>query len=76
MYLKKSLVCLCCIITLLPRIKFARRAPTLTWTLVKSTIRRILQLSRVVKFYLEKSVHGGFGLQCVHIYKHNGDRDR
>lgn len=30
----------------------------------------------VVKFYLEKSVHGGFDLQCVHIYKHFGDTDR
>lgn len=27
----------------------------------------ILQLVEVVKFYFEKSVHGGFGLQCVHI---------
>lgn len=37
-----------------------------------SAHKRILQLSKVVKFYLEKSVHGGFGLQCVHIYKRNG----
>lgn len=45
-------------------------------TVAKRTIRTILPHNGVVKFYLEKSVHGGFGLQCVHIYKHNGDTDR
>jgi len=42
----------------------------------RSAVRSILQHGRVVKFYLEKSVHGGFCLQCVHVYKHNRDKDR
>lgn len=31
-------------------------------------VRKEVHFTTFVKFYLDKSVHGDLGLQCVHIY--------